>query len=340
MLISLEKRFVLISNAKAGSTSLEQVLSPFAEIGLRSTKNGKHIPWSEVRSRFHFLFEHPDYAPETFFRFGVIRDPLDRFVSWYNYRFEPEARRTGKQPMSIQEFWQLDDWVKFDRQGRKKLQRDVFADDDGVCRFDLVLPLKMMGEYEQQLGKRLRIRLEIPKANASRKLISTKDLPPAFADEVREFYAEDYAFLAEWQARTPEVFKPRGRVKARRNKPAAGAQPEGARTGWVVNKPLPPSIAYLRIDSGKPSALAGVAVRGKGVADGCRLAVREAAGALTELSWGMPSPAMSQRFADLPTAANSRFRLAGGAEPQPGMELVLAGADGATEVLAVFGQQP
>jgi hypothetical protein len=339
MLISLEKRFVLISNSKAGSTSLEEVLSDYAELGLRSTKKGKHIAWTEARRKFHFLFEHPDYPPESFFRFGVIRDPVDRFVSWYNYRFEPEARRTKKQPISIRELWELDDWVKFDRDGRKKLQRDVFVDDDGVCRFDLVLPLSMMEEYEQQLGKRLGIRLQIPRINTSRKLVSTKDLPPAFVAEIRDFYADDYEFLAEWRARTPEVLRPRARSQVKRNQAAARSGAAGTRAGWNVRKPLPASIAYLRIDPGKPAVPAGVAVRGAGVADGHRLAVRQPGGTLTDLAWGLPSPALLQRFPELPAAAASRFRLAGGGEPVPGSELVLVEAGGAVEVLAVYGQR-
>jgi len=135
VLISVKNRLVFIASSKTGSTSIEAALASYAEINRTGSPQRKHIGWAAARKEYDFLFDRKNFLPETFFRFGVIREPADWVRSWYNYR------RFGKHNalpanMSFEEFWAGDGWVKRIR------QKDHFIDEDGICRFNLIIPLE------------------------------------------------------------------------------------------------------------------------------------------------------------------------------------------------------
>ncbi|CAI8296400.1 MAG: Uncharacterised protein [Hyphomonas sp. TMED17] len=93
MLISISKRFLFIANSKTASTSLSKALRPYAEIERQGSPDRKHVSMGAVLDHYKFLFELPPFAPDTFFRFGVIRDPLDWIHSWYRYRQRAKGTR-------------------------------------------------------------------------------------------------------------------------------------------------------------------------------------------------------------------------------------------------------
>lgn len=294
MLISLTKRFVFISNTKTASTSLESALDTYAEIRARFTSADKHATWQQVQQKYYFLFKERGYRPETFFRFGIIRDPVDWFVSWYNFRTGSKVDAPLPPDTTIEAFWRMDDWVKFDKGNVKHLQKNNFCDADGVCRFDLVLPMDMLPTHADLLFRRLGVYAQLPVENASTQRVTRNDLPAALIEEIREFWAEDYAFIAEMRERAEKLL--RYPVKVERE-----VLPETLALRFnCTTKPVVPAASL-------PFTLDGVLVTHQSVPDKARLRLRIGDGKPLPLDWHLKSPRIARLLRGNPRAATARF---------------------------------
>ena len=85
MLISLKHRFVFLSNMKAASTTIETSLAPFAELQRLYPRNSKHFSLAQMAQAFPAILQNPDVRSRLVV-FGVVREPRDWIVSWFNYR--------------------------------------------------------------------------------------------------------------------------------------------------------------------------------------------------------------------------------------------------------------
>ena len=228
MLIGFEKRFVFVASTKTASTSLEQVLRPHTDIVRAGTAQRKHIALRDIFPTYDFLFSQPDFAPDSFFKFGVMRDPLDWIRSWYRYRLGNEVESPLPDGMSFAEFWARKDWNILHGDGRKNLQRDMFVDYDGQVLADVIIPYDRLDDMFRDICTAFGMPQALPRANVSR-IRQTEPLPPALEAELREFYAEDYALYAELEAINAEgmarLRDGRGRGQGRRGVCAGGAGP-------------------------------------------------------------------------------------------------------------------
>ena len=55
MLIGVKKRFVFIANSKTASTTIESMLTPFAEINRVGSPQRKHVSWGEVLEEYSLV---------------------------------------------------------------------------------------------------------------------------------------------------------------------------------------------------------------------------------------------------------------------------------------------
>ncbi len=93
-IISLEKKFIFISNGKTGTTSIENQLGPYGDVdglntGLPGLWANKHIPPAVLRALL------PGPVWESCFKFVFVRHPLDWFTSQFAYNLAP---RCGSPP--------------------------------------------------------------------------------------------------------------------------------------------------------------------------------------------------------------------------------------------------
>src|SRR5689334_13449694 len=86
MLLSYTKRFFFIANTKTASTTIERNLRRHADISICATRMGKHMSYAQAVRNFQFVFKKSGMPAEAYFRFGVVREPVEWVVSWYNYR--------------------------------------------------------------------------------------------------------------------------------------------------------------------------------------------------------------------------------------------------------------
>ncbi len=311
MLIGVKKRFVFIANSKTGSTSIEAVLARHAEINRSGSAGRKHIGWSEVRQEYAFLFDNSRYAPETFFRFGVVREPADWVLSWYNYRrFTKEAHISAG--VTFEAFWDGGDWLQ------NKRQKGRFLDDDGVCRFDLIIPLEALRSALPVLFKTLGVKIDkIPVENKSKDSLPRSAIPGALIDRINDYYRDDWLFYIEWKDKFDRVFENTLKKLTLNGSRSASREPADRATQEVVVRKLESDVIQTArlarlprdVTAGRPFAVNGIVMpKPDYAADGLRLVVSGDRGE-REASWGLPSPHLAGRFPNNPRAASARFKI-------------------------------
>lgn len=193
MLIGVNKRFVFVANTKTASTSIEHALAPHAEIMRGGAPEFKHLPLQRVVTDYWFLFRHPDYAFESFFRFGVMREPLSWIDSWYRYRKGNKVANPLPADMTFAEFWQARDWNIQRADGSKYLQNTQFCNPQGALLADVIVPYERMNAYIPQILGLLGVKYALPRKNVSTVHRADAPLPEALVSDMRTFYAADYA---------------------------------------------------------------------------------------------------------------------------------------------------
>jgi len=197
MLISVQKRFVFVANTKAASTAIEALLAPHAEIARPGGPAFKHSSLGKIRFDYGFLFDLPEYPFDSFFSFGVIRDPAEWLGSWFRYRKGNKVESPLPADLSFEEFWHRRDWNILRADGEPLLQRDMFCDPEGRIVADMLLPHDRLDVLVPQVLDGLGIEGALERKNVSRLGPETLEIPEHVRAEMREYYAPDYAILAE-----------------------------------------------------------------------------------------------------------------------------------------------
>lgn len=194
MLIGLDSKFVFVANTKTASTSIETALAPVAEIALGGNPARKHVPLHDAIKAHPEIFAQPGQWPRFFFKFGVIRDPLDWIDSWFRYRRSNRVESPLPQDMSFAEFWERQDWNFRRADGRPYLQSHMFCGPQGKVLADVIIPYHRLTEMFPGICAALGLVAPLPRENVSR-LREAEALPPALDARLRDFYAEDYALF-------------------------------------------------------------------------------------------------------------------------------------------------
>lgn len=197
MLIGVKKRFVFIANSKTASTSIEHSLVGQAEIQRGGGPQRKHIYLRDALPEYDFLFGRDGYGIESFFTFGVMRDPVSWIQSWYRYRCGNKVESPLPAGMSFGEFWALNDWNRTMLQGVPRLQSYFFTDKAGASIVDYIIPYSQLADHFTTICEGLGIKSPLQSKNVSKVKGREIAIAPELAEEMRTFYAEDYALMAQ-----------------------------------------------------------------------------------------------------------------------------------------------
>jgi hypothetical protein len=195
MLIGVKKRFVFIANSKTASTSIEHSLVGQAEIQRGGGPQRKHIYLRDALPEYDFLFGRDGYGIESFFTFGVMRDPVSWIQSWYRYRCGNKVESPLPAGMSFGEFWALNDWNRTMLQGVPRLQSYFFTDKAGASIVDYIIPYSQLANHFTTICEGLGIKTPLQSKNVSKVKSREIAIAPELAEEMRVFYAEDYALM-------------------------------------------------------------------------------------------------------------------------------------------------
>jgi len=200
MLISTSKRFIFVANTKTASTAIEHVLAPHAEFHYRGDPRRKHLALSAVTSVAPEIFADPQYRFASFFKFGVMREPIEWITSWYRYRLGNTVESPLPADLSFEGFWRRQDWNIRRKDGRKFLQSSMFTDDSGACLADVILPYDGMAHCAARVFGHLGISAPLPRKNVSRIRETGAPISADLRSEMREYYAADYALYDRLEA--------------------------------------------------------------------------------------------------------------------------------------------
>ena len=190
MLISLSKKFIFIANLKTASTSIEDVLAPYAEIRLTRSEWGKHRALSALETSFPEVFaEHP---LSRFFIFGVIREPVDWLRSFYRSHKGVSFEGTPLSTMDMTFARFIDEWTPA-HQDQVVAQTEKFVDAQGVLAVDYLLRFDRLPRDFANLCTILDLpQIALGALNMSVDIDAEVGLDEARAARIRDLYRCDY----------------------------------------------------------------------------------------------------------------------------------------------------
>lgn len=191
MLISTEKKFVFVANTKTASTSIEHTLMDYSEIHRGGSPARKHIGLHQAYKIYDFLFSQPGHTHDKYFKFGVMREPMDWIGSWFRYRKGNTVDSPLPKDMDFEAFWASKDWNIMRPDGWKYLQRHLFCDPQGAVLADMIIPYHKLGKEFGKICDVFGIASPLPRKNVSQ-LKDTGVIPEHLKEEMRDFYKWDY----------------------------------------------------------------------------------------------------------------------------------------------------
>jgi hypothetical protein len=93
--------FVFLSMPKAGSTVLQRHFARHAEIVFRQPPGMKHMSAVTFEATMAPWLARFGCARESYETLCLVRDPIDRAVSWWKYRSRPELARTHNSTAAV-----------------------------------------------------------------------------------------------------------------------------------------------------------------------------------------------------------------------------------------------
>ena len=199
MLISKQRRFIFAANTKTASTAIEEALEPHANRRLKGSPRRKHLPLARVEAALPQMFAKTPF--HRFFRFGVMREPVDWIVSWFRYRKQQRVEDPLPDTMTFAEFWERGDWNIRRADGSPYLQSDIFAAADGTCLADVILPYHDVEPGLRAICETLDIPFDgLPRRNVSPARIAAPEIDAAMTETLRAHYAADYALWERLEA--------------------------------------------------------------------------------------------------------------------------------------------
>lgn len=192
MQIYLEQNLTFLAVPKAGSTSIEAALRPFATTDVRTPPADRHMTAMRYRRHWEGTFvELHGKKPEVF---AVLRDPLERLESWYRYRSNPK-RTKSTDGMSFEAF--VNAVLSEDPPPAAKIgsQHSFVSDGKGRVIVDHLFALENPDSLTAFLDARFGKAIRIQPRNRSAEMDVT--LSPETQGRLYDLRAEEFALYDE-----------------------------------------------------------------------------------------------------------------------------------------------
>lgn len=202
MLISANYGYLFASASKNASTSIENALIGASDIALTRPSVFKHLPVGGIKRQFAEFFD--TVAPyEDFLSFGIVRDPIRRAISKFNYRstFKPKHKLYCGN-LTFEEFVEEISGADPRPPAKVDLQAHFFGFNGKKPQVDVVLRVENMAEDAAPLGTRLGIDMVQAVTTTRRnenevKRVSFSDLSSDTVTRLQKVFQRDIRFY-DW----------------------------------------------------------------------------------------------------------------------------------------------
>ena len=190
MMISTSKNAIFIAGIKKGSTSIENALASDFEIRVTETPIGKHMPYMTMTQYFWWLFEQRPI--ENFFVFGVMRDPVDWFISLYNFH---SGIGFSDRPLLSTQGMSIDDFITVWRRHNSwqmRPQYQMFIGNENNIMVDFLLDFNKLQKHMDFVSFYLNLSAgSLTCDNKSSGAINRSDLTDRHIDWILRVYSQD-----------------------------------------------------------------------------------------------------------------------------------------------------
>jgi len=206
VIISLQQQYVFVATTKAASTTIERLLLPHAEICLHGEPKLKHMPLGKIHSVFAPLFGQSSLDLTDFVSFGVMREPTEWVISWFNYLSRPGlAKRNSARYVGEIDFDEFCSGLTLPMEQRPTWtiggQLNRFALEGKLGINALVDHARIAAGFAQLtdlIGHDLSADLQTRRDNASRNVrLRIDDVTEAQQTTLSERFREDYELYAK-----------------------------------------------------------------------------------------------------------------------------------------------
>ena len=191
MLISVDKRLVLFSMPKCGSSALLAALGPHFGAVFAGPARMKHTPFHKFNK---FLKPYlATFTDQPFETVCLFREPLDWHQSWWRYRQRPRAQRKGTSTaaMSFAEFIEHN-LADSDRAARVGNQSRFVTAPDGAIGMDRIFRYENIAACHAYICERLGVSVPLAQVNVSPVRPVATPPPPELLARHRAAYERDF----------------------------------------------------------------------------------------------------------------------------------------------------
>ena len=211
-MISIKHKIIFIHIPKCAGQSIENIF--LKDLGLnwqerhhlllRPRKDKEKGPerlahlYAEEYFKFGFISKQ---SYDKFFKFTIIRNPIDRLLSEINYRRIPKKKSTNSNGFeSVEEYIskvsKLNKFSDLQRHISPQVRFLYDSETNKLLVDKIILFDELNHEVPKILQKKLKVFLEVPKINSSKsKLWLKEELTSEDLSFLYDFYASDFNFL-------------------------------------------------------------------------------------------------------------------------------------------------
>ncbi|MDF1602674.1 hypothetical protein [Nocardioides sp. YIM 152315] len=192
MLAAPQHGFVFLAASKAGSTSVQRALRPYAHLEIRTPPSDKHMPPRRFEAEVAPRLARDGFPRSSYATIAMVRHPLELVTSWWRYRSRPDLDGKDRSTADVT----LDEYAEQVMAGEGGFTRPSvwLSDDTGTVLVDRLWRYDHIDALLAWVGDRVGSPLALRRLNQSPE--RPAELDPGVRRRLEDFFAAELAIYA------------------------------------------------------------------------------------------------------------------------------------------------